>query len=106
MMNIVIPLETDTHGVIRVGGTRVTLDTVIYAFRQGATPEEIVSRFTTLQLADVYAVISYYLQNQDEIDQYLQEREQEAQQIREELDARFNLVGVRERLLGRQTTNT
>jgi uncharacterized protein (DUF433 family) len=101
-MNIAIPPETDTHGVIRVGGTRVTLDSVIYAFQQGATPEEIVSKFPTLHLADVYATISYYLQNQDEVDEYLRQQEAEAQQIREELNVQFDLVGIRERLLARK----
>ncbi len=53
-----IPLETDADGVVRVGGTRVTLDTVVAAFNEGATAEEIVSQYPTLHLADVYAVIS------------------------------------------------
>lgn len=37
-----VPLDTDRDGVFRVGGTRVTLDTVVGAFTDGATPEEIV----------------------------------------------------------------
>ena len=100
-MNIVIPLETDTHGVIRVGGTRVTLDTVVYAFRQGATPEEIVYQYPALNLPDVYAVVSYYLQNQGEVEAYLREREEVAQKVRQENEARWDPVGIRERLLAR-----
>lgn len=66
-----VPLRVDEHGAIRVGATRVSLDSVVEAFKEGATPEEIVQYFDTLQLADVYAVISYYLKNTEEIDVYL-----------------------------------
>ena len=60
-----VPLSIDQAGVMRVGDTRVSLDSVIYAFNEGATPEEIAQQYTTLNLADVNAVISYYLQNHD-----------------------------------------
>ncbi len=53
-----VPLLTDKDGVVRVGGTRVTLDTVVAAFKEGATAEEIVQQYPSLELADVYAVIS------------------------------------------------
>ncbi|MEP0758427.1 DUF433 domain-containing protein [Trichocoleus sp. DQ-A2] len=43
-----------------MGGTRVTLDTVVAAFNSGATAEEIVFQYPSLQLANIYAVISYY----------------------------------------------
>ena len=42
-----VPLRTDDHGVIRVGKTRVPLDTVVFAFNQGASPEEIVMSYPT-----------------------------------------------------------
>ena len=48
-----IPLSVDAHGVVRVGGTRVTLDTVMEAFLEGASAEDIVSRYPSLDLADV-----------------------------------------------------
>jgi uncharacterized protein (DUF433 family) len=64
IVDIPVPLKTDVDGVVRVGNTRVTLDTVVDAFREGATAEEIVSRYPSLLLADVYAVIGYYLQQQ------------------------------------------
>ena len=57
----VIPMEPDTAGVVRVGGTRVTLDTIIAAFKDGATAEEIVHQYPSLALADVYSVIGHYL---------------------------------------------
>ncbi len=48
-----VPLNRDAHGVMRVGGTRVSLDTVIFAFKQGSTPEEIIADYSTLELSDV-----------------------------------------------------
>ena len=56
-----IPLIADADNVVRVANTRVTLDTVIAAFREGATPETIAQQYPSLALADVYAVIGYYL---------------------------------------------
>lgn len=62
-----IPLEQVNGGSIRVRGTRVTLDTIVHAFQRGATAEEIVHRYPTVALADVYAVISYYLNHQVDV---------------------------------------
>ncbi|BAZ51875.1 hypothetical protein NIES4103_45340 [Nostoc sp. NIES-4103] len=98
-----IPLEVNPDGVVRVGGTRVTLDTVVAAFNQGATAEEIVFQYPSLQLADVYAVISYYLRHQQEVQEYLQERQQRANEIRKINENKFNPQGVRDRLMARRT---
>lgn len=97
-----VPLKTDADGVVRVGNTRVTLDTVIAAFKEGAAAEEIVSQYPSLLLADVYAVIGYYLQRQPEVEAYLNQRQQIAHQIRQQNEARFNQAGIRERLLARR----
>lgn len=94
-----VPL-TEVDGVLRVGGTRVTLDTIVAAFEEGATPEEIAQQYPSLNLADVYAVIGYYWQNQSAIQQYLSERQ--ADGIRRQNEARFNPQGVRERLWARR----
>ncbi len=96
-----VPLKQDTDGVLRVGGTRVTLDTVIAAFQEGATAEEIVQRYPTLKLADVYSVLSYYLRQQEEIDVYLRHRQHEAQRLRQQNQSLFDLHGIRDRLLAR-----
>ncbi len=97
-----VPLRTDAAGVLRVGETRVSLDSVIVAFNEGATPEEIVQQYDVLSLADVYAVIGYYLENQGEIDSYLAERVREREQLRQELEARHQPNGIRQRLLARR----
>ena len=56
----ILPLTTDDDGVILVGGTRVTLDTLIAAFTEGATAEEIAQQYPSVRLADIYSVIGYY----------------------------------------------
>ncbi len=99
-----VPLHMTKEGVIRVGGTRVTLHTVISTFNAGASAEEIVRRYTSLKLADVYAVITYYLRHQDEIDEYLRDQERQADELRREIEARFPPEGIKERLLTRHTT--
>jgi uncharacterized protein (DUF433 family) len=97
-----VPLFTDEAGVLRVAGTRVSLDSVIYAFNEGATPEEIVQDFPTLDLVGVYAVVSYYLQNRAEVEQYLRQRKAAHEKLKDEIEARFNPHGLRERLLARK----
>lgn len=96
-----IPLSTDTNGVIRVAGTRVTLETVVGAFETGATPEEIAQDFPTLRLDDIYAVITYYLRHRKEVEAYLQRRGAQAEKIRREIEAHSPQRGLRERLLAR-----
>ena len=98
-----VPLETGADGVIRVIGSRVTLDTIIAAFADGATAEEIAQQYPTLDLATVYGVISYYLQHADEVEAYLRGRQENAAAIRRENERRFDPHGVRERLLARRT---
>ncbi len=98
-----IPLQTDSAGVVRVGGTRVTLDTVISAFRDGATAEEIVQQYPALNLADVYHVIGYYLRRTPDVDAYLQKRQSNAEVSRKQNEARFDPSGVRARLLARRS---
>ena len=96
-----VPLATDAHGVIRVAGTRVTLDTVIGVYSQGSTPEEIVEGFDVLRLDDIYAVITYYLRHREEVEEYLRRREAEAEEIRRKVEALWPQDGLRERLLAR-----
>ncbi len=84
-----VPLRTDEDGTIRVGKSRVILDLIIYAFRRGETPETIVDQFPTLALPDVYLVVGYYLQNRDMVDDYIRQRETEAEEQRREFEKRF-----------------
>ncbi len=100
--NETVPLMIDSDGVIRVGKTRVTLDTIISAFLDGATAEEISYQYPSLELADIYLVIAYYLRRRDELDIYLQQRQEGAEKIRTQNESRFDPSGVKQRLLARQ----
>jgi uncharacterized protein (DUF433 family) len=97
-----IPLAADADGVMRIGSTRVTLDIVVAAFREGKTAEGIVDQYPSLRLPDVYKVIGYYLDHTDEVDAYLCGREKLAAEVRRENEHRFDPAGVRDRLLARR----
>lgn len=98
-----LPLQLDIDGTIRVARTRVTLETVVCAFKSGATAEQIAQDYSVLSLADVYAVITYYLQHRTDVECYLTEHQQQSQQQREAMEVRFPPAGIRERLLARRT---
>lgn len=66
----------------RVAGSRVSLDSVVYAFLGGQSPEGIVDSFPTLSLEQVYGAITFYLSNRDEIDAYLKQGEEEFETLR------------------------
>ena len=96
------PIQLDEHGVARVGGTRVTLDSVVHAFREGASAEAIADRFDSLDLADVYAVIAFCLQEAESIEAYLNERSLAAQTLRDEVERRFPSSDLRQKILARR----
>ncbi|MEJ2353726.1 MAG: DUF433 domain-containing protein [Anaerolineales bacterium] len=98
---LTVPLETGQDGIIRIRGTRVRLDTVVYAFNEGATPEEILSQYPVLSLENVYAVIAYYLKNRMTVDAYLSRRKEEASIVREAIESKPEYKEFRERLLAR-----
>ncbi len=97
------PLAPDSQGVVRVANTRVTLDTVVAAFLEGCTPEEIAEQYTALKLPDIYLTIGYYLKHQDEVHAYLSKRQIQAETNRHEVEQRFSAMGIRERLLARKS---
>jgi uncharacterized protein (DUF433 family) len=97
-----VPVETDPDGVVRVGGTRIPLETVISAFDAGATPETICEDFPSLELDDVYAVVTYALRHRDEVDRYLARRRALADEARQEVEALPGNRRLRVRLLARR----
>lgn len=97
-----LPLRMDQDGVVRIGRTRVTLDTLVEAYESGATPEGIVQAYDSLQLADVHAVISHYLRHRPEVQEYLFHRRAQAAQVREDNRSRLDQQDIRHRLLSRQ----
>jgi uncharacterized protein (DUF433 family) len=96
-----IPLVKDAEGVYRVGGTRVTLDLLVRAFNRGATAEEIVQKYDSLRLPDVYQVIGYCLEHADELAEYFENREREEEALLSS-HPEWSPKGLRDRLLARQ----
>ncbi|MBI3695874.1 MAG: DUF433 domain-containing protein [Acidobacteria bacterium] len=96
------PLATGADGVIRVRGTRVTLESVVAAFTDGATAEEIAQQYPSASLADVYQVIGYYLRHSTELESYLAQRQQQMAETRRTNESRWPPDGIRGRLLARR----
>ena len=97
-----IPLVADADGVVRVRGTRVTLETIVAAFAEGATAEEIAQQYPSISLADVYQVIGYYLRHSSDLDSYLARRHQHIHEVRLANESQWPPAGVRDRLLRRR----
>ena len=97
------PLRVDEGGAVRVGNCRVLFELVVSEFQRGQTPEQIVQSFDTLQLADVYGAIAFYLRHRPEIEEWLRENDAQAQAIRKTIEAsQPQMIGMRERLLARR----
>ena len=97
-----VPLAETADGVIRVAGTRVTLDSVVASYDTGATAEEIAPQYPTLPLDAIYAVITWVLKHRPEVDVYLARRHVESEAVRAEVEKRHPPEGIRERLLARR----
>ncbi len=90
--------------MIRVGQTRVTLESVIGLYEQGATAEEIALRFDTLNLHDIYATLGYYLGHRQQVQTYLLRQGQSSLAARREAESRSPTAQIRERLHRRKRT--
>lgn len=101
-----VPLREDGAGGLRVGATRVTLEGVIYAWKNGATAEGIRQSYDTLPLADIYAVIAFYLKHEMEVEAYLQRREKESEAMRAEIEARHDQAALVKKLQARHARMT
>ena len=97
-----VPLVSDADGRLRVSGTRITLDTVVTAFSDGATAEEIVQQYPALRLGDVYAILTFYIRRRPDIDAYVRQRRRDAEAVRGENETRFDPRGIRKKLLARR----
>lgn len=97
-----VPLVRDRVGRLMVAGTRIPLERIIIAHQDGESPEDIHYSFDTVPLAEVYAVISYYLHHRDEIDAYLAEREKQIEEFRATDEARFPSDDLPAKLLARR----
>ena len=75
-----------------------SLDSLLFAYNEGAKPEEIAERFPSLALPDIYAIIAYYLRNREELDAYLAQRNIQ----RSEFESRHEEPSLLDRLLERR----
>ncbi len=95
-----VPLRTNDDGVMLIGESRVRLDSVIFAFQQGDSPEQIVDSFDSLRLADVYATIAYYLNHRETVEAYLQQQLADADALQKEIETYHpEIFTLRNRLL-------
>jgi hypothetical protein len=81
------PLRLDEGSIVRVGQSRVSLDTIVEQYENGMTPEEMVAAYDTLELADVYATIAYFLRHVIQVRAYLKRRDEEAQALRAKIES-------------------
>lgn len=94
-----VPLTTTKKGVIRIAGTRIGLDIIVDEYNAGMSPEEIVYNYPSLSLANTYAVITYYLLHKSDVDQYIDQLNRQAEQIRQSIETQYDLNAVRQRLI-------
>ncbi len=94
------PLRIDEGGAVRVGKSRVSLDLVVAQYENGMTPKNIIRAYDALALADVHAVIAYYLRHKNEVVAYLKRRQDEADALRAKIEAERPRI-ARDELLAR-----
>lgn len=97
-----IPLQVDPYGIIRVVGSRVTLDSIIAVFDRGSTPEEVVQSFPSLTLGDAYSILAWVVSHRVDVDSYLRRRGVDEATSREDAELRSPTAGLRERLVARR----
>ena len=97
-----ISLTNTSDGTIRIGKTRVALESVIHHFSLGATAEEIAQKFPALKLAEVYGVISYFLSNHEKVGEYVLRQETESDKLQSKIETKFQINELQQRILARR----
>jgi len=101
-MTQAVPLRRGEDGVLRVTGSRVTLDSIVHQFKNGATAEQIQEDFPSLTLRDIYSVIAHFLQNTRSVEEYLCEQVRAAGEVRREIEGCIDSGDLRDRLRQRR----
>ena len=83
----ILPLRMTEEGTIRVADSRVSLDSVVQHYKLGASAEQIAHKFPALDLADVYATISYYLNHEETVEEYLRQQEAKGDEVQERIES-------------------
>jgi uncharacterized protein (DUF433 family) len=95
----------DDGDAIRIGKTRVTLDTLVGEFNKGETAERIARNFPTLDLADIYSALGYYIRHRAEVDEYIREGERKFEEFGRSHPEMFSLQEkLRQRVEARKTS--
>lgn len=101
-----LPLRMTEDGTIRIAASRVSLDSVVHQYKLGASAEQIAQKFPALDLADVYAAITYYLNHRETVEEYLRQQEAEGDEVQKKIesDPQYQKASaeLRARLLARQ----
>jgi uncharacterized protein (DUF433 family) len=99
-----VPVEVTRSGTIRIKGSRVSLESLVFQFNLGATPEQIAQSFP-IPLSDVYAVIALYLSKRAAVDEYIRQQEAQGDAIQQRIESdsqqQAATVAMRERMMKR-----
>ena len=82
-----VPLTQMEDGTIRISGSRISFEAVVYQYEQGDSAEKIHESFSSLRLADIHAVISYYLNHREQVNDYLRDQEKKARAVRDDIES-------------------
>ena len=72
------------NGAYCVAGSQVSLDSVVYAFLRGESPEGIAESFPALGLEQIFGALAFYMANREVVDRYLSEGEREFEAMRQQ----------------------
>lgn len=99
-----LPLQLTEDGTIRIGDSRVSLESIVHHYDLGASAEQIAQKFPSLDLADIYATFSYIINNKEEVKEYLKQQEEECNEIQRRFEAQYQNTNaeIRARILTRR----
>jgi uncharacterized protein (DUF433 family) len=98
---VATPFRADDNGAVRIGKSRVMLERIVHAFDTGASAEEIVESYPSLELADVYATIAFILQHRPEVDTYMADQKADADRVYQMWELRKPSSDLRQRIRAR-----
>ena len=82
-----LPLRLTEDGTIRIANSRVSLDSVVYHYKLGASAEQIAQKFPALDIADIYAAITYYLHHEEAVEEYLRQQEAKSDEVQQQIES-------------------
>ena len=97
-----VPLALTEDGRILIKGSRVSLDSIVHHFKQGATAEQIQDSFPSLSLREIYGAIAYYLEHTETVEEYLHEQQGQAEETRHLIESQIDTTALRERIRARR----